>query len=248
MKKTILFSALVLSACGMTNAKIDKDVTDKAKKVAIVGFNLSVQQPKSLLGDLKKLKDGPEEALLQNETADEVYRDLANKLSKELNWDVKPRETVAANAAYKAIVKANTEGLQFGSYRSLDYKTLRPHGILHADPFNIDKVKRDQRDQLMNELGVDAIVVNFTTVSLKDKSWFAGMIGRAKYLTKAQNVIRVYVRGKDEPVWFDTWAWGEGSTALQANLNFVEDKPMLEQIVLASKNSISETMSRYKSN
>ena len=243
----LISAALFLSACGMTKAKIDKDVTTKAKKVAIVGFNLSVQQPKSILGDLKKLKEGPQDALLQSETADEVYRELANKLSRELNWDVKPRETVAANAAYKAVVKANIEGLQIGSYGSLDYKTLRPHGILHADPFNIDKVKREQRDKLMNELGVDALIVDFTTVSLRDKSWFGGMIGRSKYLTKAQNVIRVYMRGKEEPVWFDTWAWGEGSKALQAELNFVEDKPLLEQVVLASKNSISETMSRYKS-
>jgi hypothetical protein len=252
MKRMLLLScvALLTSACAMTKAKIDKDITSKTKKVAIVAFNMEVQEPKSLVGDLKKIGDLGEgkirDAIEQHQAADDLYRELSTKLAREMNWDIKSQQAVSANAYYKTLLKQHTEGLQVGSYKPLDYHTMRPHGILHADPA-IHKVKREERDKLMSELGVDALVVDFTTVSLRDKSWFGGMIGRSKYLPKAQNVIRVFVRGKEDPVWFDTWAWGEGEKALQANFNHVEDKPLLEQVVLASKRSISETMSRYKS-
>ena len=93
----------------------------------------------------------------------------------------------------------------------------------------------------------NAVVVDFELVGLKNESWFGGMIGRAKYNPRVQNIIRVYVRGRKDPVWFDTWAWGEGDKALQAELNSVEDKPLLEQVVIASRKSIGETLSRYKS-
>ena len=248
---TLTGMMMFLSACGsMTKAQIDKERTGKVKNVAIVGLHVAMQEPQSLMGDMKKLGDLTKgkvrDANQQHDTADEVYTHLRSQLSQNLNWNMLPPGQITREPSYQALVTKYTTGLQVGGTPlPSDYHKVRPHGMLDADPF-IYKISQADREALMDQLRVDALVVDFLLVGLNNKSMFGGMVGAAKYQPKAQNIIRVFVRGQKDPVWFDTWAWGEGDKALQATMNFVEDKPLLEQVVVASKKSIGQTMDRYK--
>ena len=91
MNKLILLTLLSvgLTACSMTKVKVDPEGMQQAKKVAIVGFNLLVEEPKSMMGDLKKLgslaKGELEDANQESATADQLYATLATRLSREMN-------------------------------------------------------------------------------------------------------------------------------------------------------------------
>lgn len=248
---TLVAVLFFLSGCGsMTKAQIDKTRTTKVKSAAIVGFHMAMKEPQSLMGDMKKLGDLSKgkvrDANEQHDTADAVFTLLRSQLSSDLKWNVEPISAVSKVPAYQALVTKYTTGLQVGGAPlPADYHKIRPHGTLDADPF-IYKISQGEREALMDQLQVDALVVNFLLVGLENESMFGGMIGAAEYTPKAQNIIRVFVRGQKDPIWFDTWAWGEGDKAIKATMNFVEDKPLLEQVVLASRKSIGQTMARYK--
>lgn len=246
----LLLSSLISGCSSLTKAEIDRNAIGQTKNVAMVGFHLAMEEPKSAVSDLQKLGDLTKgkvrDANEQHDTADEVYAELKRRLTEEMHWNIVPAATVQRLPAYKDLVKQYTTGLQIGGTPlPQNYHKIRPHQMLDADPF-IYKISQEEREALMDKLRVDALVVDFLLVSLRNESTFGGMIGRAKYKPKAQNIIRVFVRGKKDPAWFDTWAWGDGEQALQASLNFVEDKPLLEQVTIASKKSIDETMVRYR--
>jgi hypothetical protein len=243
--------AFALSACAsLTKTKIDKKAASETKSVAIVGFNLAVEEPKSIIGDFKKAKDlfagDAKDANQQHATADQMYDELNGRLSKLMNWQMKPRAAVASNPAYAALVTKYTTGLQVGGMMTpANFQKLRPNNMLDAEPV-IYKMTMEQRDALMKELGVEAIAANFVLASLKNESMFGGMVGAAKYKPKTQNVFRLYVRGQKDPIWLDTWAWGEGDKALQASANFVGDNLILDQVVLATRRSYDALAENYR--
>jgi hypothetical protein len=242
---------LVLAGCSsMTKVQVDPQGMAQAKKVAVVGFHLLVEEPKSALGDLKKLgnlvKGDVPDANAQSDTADQVYTNFANRLSREMNWEVKSAADVRKSTLYKQLEHEFTTGLQIRGMKGENMNQLRPHGIIDAEPF-ISKISQERREKLMDDLGVNTLVADFVMATLKNESTFGGMIGRAKYKPHTQNIIRVYVRGKKDPVWFDTWAWGEGDEAIQASGNYITDESLLKQVKISSEKSFAETFKRYKS-
>lgn len=247
----VLLTCVTSGCASLTKAKIEKAEVERARNVAIVGFHMLMQEPKSFMGDLKKLqniaKTDWKNSIPEHEMPGEVYGELAKRLIKAMNWNMKSASQVSQNAQYKELVAKYTQGLQVRPYTPENYRRIRPLGILDADPF-IYNITQEQREALMSSLGVDAVIVDFLNANLNNESTFGGLVGAAKYRPKTQNIIRMYVKGKKDPVWFDTWAWGEGDKALQASFNYVEDKPLLEQVVLASRKSIAETLKRYSSN
>lgn len=241
---------IVLSGCaGMTKAQIEKPQVSRVQKVAIVGFHLLVEEPKTLLGDMKKLgamaKGDLRDANEQSTDAEELYENLRQQLGREMKWNLTPARTVSQSTTYKALVQRFTEGLQVGPASAANYHKLRPGGILDADPF-VYKIEPAERDALMHELGVEALVVDLVIVSLNNRSWFS-WLGARKYQPKAQNVIRVFVKGRKDPIWFDTWAWGEAEKTIAGDAVNVEDRRLLDQVKVASKKSIGQTLSRYQS-
>lgn len=251
MKQVILVVGILLlgTGCSATKVKVDQAGLAQAKKVAVVGFHLQVQEPKSIVGDFNKLSDAVhgkvEDANPESNAADEIYLDLTQKLASEMNWDVKPLNEVRGNLAYKELEKEFTTGLQLRGMKAENMKTLRPHGIIDAEPFQA-KISQERREKLMDALGVNTLVADFVLATLNNESTFGGMVGRAKYKPKTQNIIRVYVRGKKDPVWFDTWAWGEGDQAIQATANYIADEDLLKQVRVSSRKSFAETFKRYK--
>jgi hypothetical protein len=246
----LIFSAAVLGGCSMTKVKVDPQGLGQAKKVAIVGFHLLVEEPKSIMGDINKIKDlahgKVDGANQESDAADQLYGDLATRLSREMNWQVKSAADVRANALYKQLVVQYTTGLQIGGTpHGENMHQLRPHGILDSEPL-ISKISQGKREELMDALGVNALVGDFVIATLKNESSLGGMIGRAKYKPHTQNIIRVYVRGKKGPVWFDTWAWGDGDEAIQASANYISDEALLKQVRISSEKSFEETFKRYK--
>lgn len=125
-----------------------------------------------------------------------------------------------------------------------DYHKIRPNGILDATPF-IQKISAEDRDALMNELGVDAVVVDMLMVNVPNNSFF-GFVGVRKYQPKAQNIIRVFQKGRKDPVWFDTWAWGEADKEITGDMIGDSDVPLQEQVVIASKKAVGETFQRFQ--
>ena len=146
---------------------------------------------------------------------------------------------------YKQLEHEFTTGLQIRGMKGERMNQLRPHGIIDAEPFQ-EKISQERREKLMDELGVNTIVADFVMATLKNESTFGGMVGLAKYKPRTQNIIRVYVRGKKDTVWFDTWAWGEGDEAIQAVGNYITDDALLKQVKISSDKSFTETFKRYK--
>ena len=142
----------------MTKAEIDKPGVAGAKKVAIVGFHMLVQEPKSIVSDLKAVGDLAKgkvrDANEQHDTADEVYRVLSQRLGGDMNWQMLSADQVSRSTSYKAIVSKYTTGVQVGPMVPNDMHKIRPHNMIDADPF-IYKVTEAEREALMHELGVE---------------------------------------------------------------------------------------------
>lgn len=249
-KRIFLIGTLILSACSSMKTKIDKQAVAGVHSVAITGFHMDMQEPKSLVGDFKKaaelMKGNIRDANEEHATADQVYDELVPRLEKLTKMKVKTRAALSADGHYKDLVVKYTKGLQIGGPPIPDsYHRIRPHGILDAGAA-IYQMTQEERDALMKELAVDGLVANFVNANLDNESTFGGMIGRAKYKPKTQNVLRLFVKGQKDPVWLDSWGWGEGDKALQAEANYVQDAALLEQIVVSTRRSFDSMAENFR--
>lgn len=151
MSEKLGTALMLLAALHWTTActTIDRDKLKKVKSVAIIGF----------AGQIKEDGDGLQQfvkAMLDQKFGPKFYRMTQNQLKSSMGWTVLNRENLQKAAIYKAAAKKGGNK----AANALEYynkRILIPGVLSDIMAANFMRTKKP-RDQLVKELGVDALM------------------------------------------------------------------------------------------
>lgn len=246
---TRLLSAFVLSslcACSFGPKLIRPDV-ENVKKVAIIGFrgDVSIQDQSQQSGGIaatvasaKALSDMKSGRLNDRRTAQakQIHDLLAQKLTSELGWELAP---VEASSTLKERVRQKPTGVVI-------------FGVQHVKELLLDGEARfmpaADRQKVISELGVDAIVTVSVNYRAGDRQGFAiGGLGTFKLFPRATITVQMWNATQDKPVWEDSFAMGATSKlSITENAGILEEVGETEALVDAATLGIIELIGRYK--
>lgn len=249
--KNIFLCLLMLSftACSsLTKVQKKPEALSQVKRVGIVGYSIAHQEPDSVLQRITEIKLGIEgngdAAPRENAEVDELYKDFSTRLKSEMGWEVVPKDTLNNNAVYKKLVTDKTTGLIVRPIKPKNFVNLRPHQILDAEYFSM--MNDGEKNQLLKDLGLDAIVIVSTISTLQEEGGVKKYIGMTEFRPRAQVSVEVIDGKSDKAIWRDAWAWGTGDKAVQSTLRFVDNKELMDQVKIAVRHGYDDLFGRYK--
>jgi hypothetical protein len=226
---------LLTTACSnLAIRKKDQASVGRIKRVAVIGFE-SVQ-PMATHAELAKLAEKGTEALDQTDPhADQMYQDLLTALNQQMKWKTVDRQIMVNNASYKRLFTQTMTGLQQSNMPvGPDNKRMLAKEIMVADAGRRMELKG--RDELLNALDVDALIVARVDVEL---SGFSFMGFGPKYPQSRVNFI-VYSRGQEQPVWYDGWIQGDEMDQSIGSTRFFDDKLLSELAVKSARTAFAK--------
>lgn len=246
----LLLPILFTGCASLTKVSKQNDGLAKVKKVAIVGFSVSYQEPpKSKLGQMldtaKKLTgndDSPRYG--ENDNVDLLLQEFADKVQKENSWHVVPVSQLAGLPEYKRLVKQTTEGFQMRPPLPESMFVLRAHHIIDAGAFSM--MKPEQKARLAKDLGVDAVLIVNVISTIEVEGGLKKYIGMAEFRPRAQVTVEMIDGRSDKPLWQDSWAWGTGDKAVQSTLSIANNTELMEQVKIAVRYGYQDLFGRYK--
>jgi len=217
-----IFSLVSLVGCGSFKVR-DRDDQAVAgiKKAALisfsvyepqspkVGFNLSKGQTEARAGGTMGSQSDP--------TVDQMYGDLQASLSKGLNWKVLGQNEMTVSEEYKRAYKRTMEGWQNKMPPGEGIQHFKIQNVMDFDSARI--LGPQGRDQLIDGLGVDALVVARVDVLLNGTS----IMGFGSKHPQARLALFVYKKGIEKPVWFDGGIDGSEAKESVGSTAFIDD-------------------------
>jgi hypothetical protein len=246
----LLLPILFTGCASLTKVSKQNENLAKVKKVAIVGFSVSYQEPpRSKIGEIihtAKMLSGADDAPKygENENVDLLYQEFAEKIQKENSWHVLPVSQLAGLPKYKSLVKDTSEGLQLRPPLPQSMSVLRAHQIIDAGAFRM--MKPEQKARLAKDLGVDAVLIVEIISSIEVEGGLKKYIGMAEFRPRAQVTVEMIDGKSDKPLWQDSWAWGTGDKAVQSTLSIANNTELMEQVKIAVRYGYSDLFGRYK--
>lgn len=244
LTSAVVFCAL--SACSFGPKLVRPDV-DAVKKVAIVGFSGTVavqdrqQQRGGIVGTIagaKALSDIKSGKLddRRHQQATQVHTMLTERLSSDLGWELAP---VTSSDTLKERVRQKPTGIMV-------------HGLQQVNELLLDTDARflstADRQKVIHELGVDAVMTVAMTYETGDRRGFAvGGLGSFKLFPRARVTVQMWNATQEKPVWEDSFALGQTSTMnLTENAGILEDQGETEALMDAAKLGVEELIARYR--
>jgi len=199
---TVLCGASLLTSCGSLKVR-DKNASELSsiKSVALINMDVTEPRPKELslnLGSGNVEGDAAMGSFQQKAPhVEKLYYDFHRALKAEMNWKVLDKNTMMANAGFKAAYEKAMKGwqnkmppgqgmAQFVTKDLLDYDSVRILGF-------------EGREKLIRDLNVDAIVAAKIYVSLGGTS----IMGFGPRKPRSILSFTVFKKGVEKPVWFD---------------------------------------------
>lgn len=246
MKKFFALCAVSLSlmSCSTMSRQRDDAEYKKVKSAAVVAFILKEPASDVLAVDIGSGAKGAQlggSSFYQTSTsADQSYQDLTAYLSKQTGWSVLALNDVQHNKYYTDEAT----------------KLMAPIKILHAPPSGSNWYLakdvmapsaaeiggREERNKLMNALGVDAIVVATVDVSIKGGFSLNGLGPRKP---QSNFVMKVYERDHDKPIWNEE-IQGEKSEESLGWIGFIDEKRMDQLAAESTKTALARINSEIK--
>jgi len=248
MRLPLPFMLLVLAQAlvGCASVQVRPAPLANVHKAAIVAFgwsvDLSSESDKSVsssIGDVVNASKAIAEsadASTREQVPKNAYDALAKKIGESLHWTLLPMQDVAANPAVQQIV---TSIKVFGDSPAIT-------GILH--PYQADRLSPAQRKELLEKLGVDAVLVADVKIKVGGTSGFAmaGMGSITKY-PQATITVTVYNPQDEEPIWRDRGATGDKATTGVANTMGVQnDSTRDAALAEATGLALDKLIARYR--
>ena len=233
----IFVAAVGASACVAAH-QLSRADTDKVQKVALIGFSgQMVLQPsdaeKKEIGDeaFQKVLAGIDVWLMPGRFLKQGIRveSMAlGVLGGELKWQ--PVEARQSATFARALDEHPPEG-PFASF------LVRAPGLMTAgDAYN---VSLSDRDQMMAELGVEALAIIELDVyrarQADEGPELVSIVARAR--------IKLYAKGKRSPIWSDSDALGELAGPVNVTAWTVADD---EQLDAAAQSALQKLIVRYR--
>lgn len=238
--------------CGCSSfTKVQKQAEGlkQIKRVAIVGYSVSYEEPDSVLqriAEKTKLNVNASGKVNggENPEIDILYQSIASRLQSEMTWQVLTVSQLTSQATYKNLVKEYTTGMVTRPMVGKNSTVFRPTNILDAPAFAM--MDNKAKAQLVKTLEVDAIVIVNVVSSLEEEGGLMKYVGASEFRPKAQVLIQVLDGRSEKPIWSDSWARGNGDKAVPSTLRFVDNKEMMAQVKIAVNHGYDDLFGRFK--
>jgi len=248
LRLSLPFMLLVLaqSLAGCATVQVKPAPLANVHKAALVAFGYSVdlsseedKKVSSGIGDIinasKAIAEAADASTREN-VPKAAYEAVSKKVEENMHWTMLPLQDVAANPAVQQIV---TSIKVFGDSPAIT-------GIMH--PYQADRLNPAQRKDLLEKLGVDAIVVADVKIKVGGTSGFAmaGMGSITKY-PQATIALMVYGPQDEEPIWRDRGATGDKASTGVANTMGVQNNSDRDTALAeATTLSLDKLIVRYR--
>ena len=199
---TAMTLTTLLTSCGSLKVR-DKQEKDVAtiKTLALVAMNTVEPVPAEIGLNLGSGKAegmrGMGEFQGKGEHADAMYLELQKAITKKLRWKTLSKNQMISNAGYKAAYEKTMKGWQNKMPPGEGRAQIVVKDVMDWDSIRI--LGQKGRDQLIQDLKVDAIMVAMVTVSLGGTS----IMGFGPRKPSSLFSFQIYKRGVAEPIWFD---------------------------------------------
>lgn len=200
----ILFTGLVmasLSSCASLSHKKDDQALSQVRKVAVVAFTAdepaSATLGFSLTSHKAKAEAGGSLISQKSESVDQMLQELQDSFANNMHWSVVDTEAMTQNSGYTSAFKRTMEGWQNKMPPGAGQNRFIVDHVMDFDCVRI--LDRSGRDQLIDALGVDAIVAAQVKVIMNGTS----VMGIGSRHPQSNLSFMMYVKGQDAPVWFE---------------------------------------------
>jgi hypothetical protein len=245
---SLSFGLLVLAQAlaGCATVQVKPAPLANVHKAALVAFGWSVdwssgedKKVSSGIGDIinasKEIAEAADASTREN-VPRAGYEAVAKKVEENLHWSMLPMQEVAANPAVQQIVGSIKV---FGDSPAIT-------GIMH--PYQADRLNSAQRKELLDKLGVDALVIADVKTKVGGTSGFA-MAGMGSITKYPQTTIALMVYGPldEEPIWRDRGATGEKANTGVANTMGVQNNSDRDtSLAESTKSALDKLIVRYR--
>ncbi|MEM9101606.1 MAG: hypothetical protein AAGB12_04730 [Pseudomonadota bacterium] len=180
---------IMLTGCS-TVAFVDKKETATIKRVAIVGYDFFV--PADITLDL--ISGNSELSIKENYLAKKIYEDIGSELTQHFGWDIVAKNEITTSTSYQQLHFKNKNNsrtrIAVGKYVTLE-------GLLPGKA--ILKLSSAQKEQLMNELAVDALITFEVQGIEGSMTSYFDTVDITKYELEMDN-FHVFKAGALEPI------------------------------------------------
>jgi hypothetical protein len=222
VKSFIVLSFAFLSVgCGSLSHKKDDAALARVKKVAVVSF--TADQPASATIGLNVLtgnaaaESGGSIIPQHSRSVNQMLYELQNTFSKNMHWSVMDQKTMVTNKGYEMAYHKSMDGIQM---KNPPGKGLNRYIVENTMDYDCPRILGQAgREQLMNDLGVDGIITAFVKTL---NSGFSVMGVGARH-PQSYVTFAMYVRGVENPVWFEGSLEGEKSKESVGATGFTDE-------------------------
>jgi hypothetical protein len=223
-----------LGVCASLSHSKDEASVQQVKRVAVVAFTAitpaSASIGVSLSGGGIGATAGGSIIPKTDPMIEQMYVDLGKAFSHNLNWDVMSERSMLENSTYKADYDKTMKGWQNKMGPGRGQNQFNVADVMDSDGPRILDVSG--RDELIQALGVDAIVVARVQVSLTGTT-VAGIGSRHPQTSVA---FWIYKKGQEKAIWFEGGIKGEETEESVGKTAFI-DESLLNQLALKSAQS-----------
>jgi hypothetical protein len=248
----------IFTSCA--TSRFEKDEVRKVKTVAVIGQLLTQDK----LKDTNEVKEDIKEGLLQtamilvgfgtpktedpgmsnknitkvSKHAEAVFKNLNKELGEKTDWKIVSMKSISKNHQYLRALKSQEDKFSMGnSFGPKGIEKFKTNQSFH--PLTIMAMDQEDRDELLNTLGVDAIA----TVSYKTKLGRSEMFDENIEATTSLK-LELFVKGKQKAIIVEDYK-GKPFTDGKAKagvIGWAEDKKLVNDLIISSTLSANNSM------
>ncbi|MGZ5280430.1 MAG: hypothetical protein ACXWC9_10830 [Pseudobdellovibrionaceae bacterium] len=233
-----LFSLLFLVNCSSLATKVrDEASLKQVRKVAVVAYRVTLPKSKQLslnLGSGNTGSDAGGSILTgQSPETDQILTNLMKEMAKNQKWAVMDINKVKMAPGYKKAFDQTMNGWQNKMPANPGTQQYVVNEVMDTDAPRI--LRPEGRDQLISDLGVDAIISLNVTVYLEGTT----VMGIGNRYPQSLVTLNVYKKGQENPIWFES-AKGDVSTESVGKTGFIDEKKLARLAVSSAQSAYSK--------
>lgn len=242
---SVLTLTLVFAtACSSLSHKKDEAALQNVKKVAVVAFMADEPASAGIGFSLNSHQLGAEAggSLIpqHSESVDQMLAALEESFAKKMRWQVLDTKRMISNPGYAQAYHQTMDGWQSKGPPNRGLNRYLVEKVMDYDCTRI--LDRPGRDKLITDLGVDAIISSNVRVYNAGNS----VMGLGSRHPQANLSFAMYIKGRDEPVWFEGRVAGDESKESVGSTHFTDEEKTAKLSLASAKTAFERIGSEEK--
>jgi hypothetical protein len=241
MKTKIIFlaiSSFIFVNCGSMPSKVrDEASLKQVRKVAVVAYRTTLPASAQIglnLGTGKAEGSAGGSIITgQSSETEQILTDFTKEIAKSQKWSVHDLTKMKSVPGYKKAFTQTMEGWQNKMPANSGTQQFVVPDIMDTDAPRI--LRMEGRDQLIADLGVDAIVSLDVNVYLEGTT----VMGIGNRYPKSLVTVKMYKKGEENPIWFES-VMGDVSTESVGKTGFIDEKKVARLALSSARTAYSK--------